>query len=293
MNRTSLWPDSSGAAIITVPSDGCARGGGVRPLQHDRRSSWGSPGWRARGALLGAAARSPTGSSRMSGDIDVAVVKERGQARRAPGTPALLVPATADRALLVRCSAPSPRSRWPSMLALPRHRLPVGVHRLPHGRHRPRLRHRPSARHHGRGSERPAVGLLLHSAAFTFTIGKLEDVLMFFLYFVTAAALAFLMSRLRTSQRMLKVREQRMTALYGFSQALSEQHDLAGIVRTSLERMSRTFEAECLLFLRDPAGALWAGGARHSRTSPWTTRSSAWPSGASPAEPPAVASRTR
>ncbi len=86
---------------------------------------------------------------------------------------------------------------------------------------------------------------------FTFVIGKLEDVLMIILYFVTAAALAFLMTRLRTNQRMLAVREKRVTLLYNFSQNLSHLHSIPEIVRTSIERISKYFEAECILFLRD------------------------------------------
>jgi len=86
---------------------------------------------------------------------------------------------------------------------------------------------------------------------FTFAISKLEDALMIILYFVTAAALAFLMTRLRTNQRMLAVRERRVTLLYNFSQNLSHLHSIPEIAQTSLERISKYFEAECILFLRD------------------------------------------
>ena len=63
---------------------------------------------------------------------------------------------------------------------------------------------------------------------FTFVITKLEDILMFFLYFVTAAALAFLMSRLRANQAMLAVRARRMSLLLDFSQALSHARHPGG-----------------------------------------------------------------
>lgn len=86
---------------------------------------------------------------------------------------------------------------------------------------------------------------------FTFAISKLEDALMIILYFVTAAAFAFLMTRLRTNQRMLAVRERRVTLLYNFSQSFSHLHSIPEIVRASLERISKYFEAECVLFLRD------------------------------------------
>jgi len=86
---------------------------------------------------------------------------------------------------------------------------------------------------------------------FTFAVSKLEDVLMIILYFVTAAAFAFLMTRLRTNQRMLAVRERRVTLLYNFSQSLSHLHSISEIAQTSIERISKYFDAECILFLRD------------------------------------------
>jgi len=91
---------------------------------------------------------------------------------------------------------------------------------------------------------------------YTFVITKLEDVLMLFLYFVTAAALGFLMTRLRNNQAMLGVRARRMGLLLDFSQSLSQQRELDGIVRAGLEYVSRYFEAEVIAFLAGSGGAL-------------------------------------
>src|SRR5271157_214742 len=91
---------------------------------------------------------------------------------------------------------------------------------------------------------------------FTFFITKLEDVLMFFLYFVTAAALAFLMSRLRANQRMLSVRARRMTLLLDLSQSLSRQTSFDGIVAAGLEYVSRYLDVEVIAFLPDSGGGL-------------------------------------
>jgi two-component system sensor histidine kinase KdpD len=91
---------------------------------------------------------------------------------------------------------------------------------------------------------------------FTFSISKLEDILMFFLFFVTAAALAFLMSRIRANQSMLSVRARRMSLLLDFSQALSAPHTLSDIVLTGLEYISRYVEADMIVFLRDDTGGL-------------------------------------
>ena len=91
---------------------------------------------------------------------------------------------------------------------------------------------------------------------FTFIITKLEDILMFFLYFVTAAALAVLMSRLRSNQTMLDVRARKMTLLVGFSQALSQCTSLDEIVRAGLEHVSRYLEGEAIILLRDETGSI-------------------------------------
>jgi two-component system sensor histidine kinase KdpD len=83
---------------------------------------------------------------------------------------------------------------------------------------------------------------------FTFYIRNLEDILMLFLYFITAAALAFLMTRIRLSQKLLSVRQRRLSLLFNLSQSLSFKQSLVEIARTGLEHISRYFEAEVLLF---------------------------------------------
>jgi two-component system sensor histidine kinase KdpD len=97
--------------------------------------------------------------------------------------------------------------------------------------------------------------LLFIPPRFVFTIGRLEDMLMFVLFLLTAAALGFLMSRLRSSQQLLSVREHRMSLLFSFSQALSVSTNLEKILQTALEHLSRHFEAPALVLLRDSARA--------------------------------------
>ena len=91
---------------------------------------------------------------------------------------------------------------------------------------------------------------------FRFTIGRMDDILMFVLFIITALVLGQLMARLRANQRMLSVRERRLSLLFAFSQALSVKQNLDEIVLTGLEYLERHFEAEALLFLKEPAGGL-------------------------------------
>jgi two-component system sensor histidine kinase KdpD len=91
---------------------------------------------------------------------------------------------------------------------------------------------------------------------FTFTIGRLEDVLMLVLYFVAAAAMAFLMSRLRSNERMLKERQRKMELLYAFSEELSTKRSVMEISRAGIGSISRYFEAETALYLYKDQGGL-------------------------------------
>jgi two-component system sensor histidine kinase KdpD len=100
--------------------------------------------------------------------------------------------------------------------------------------------------------------LLFIPPRFVFTIGRLEDMLMFALFLLTAAALGFLMSRLRSSQQLLSAREHRLSLLFSFSQALSVSTNLEKILQTALEHLGRHFEAPALVLLRDSAGGLEA-----------------------------------
>ena len=107
----------------------------------------------------------------------------------------------------------------------------------------------------------PAASALLWNYLFipprmTFTIGELEDVLMFGMYFVAASTTGYLTSRLKANERVLVMREEKMTLLYNFSQSLSEKQTIKGIVDTSLDYVSRYFHAWTVLFLRQESGIL-------------------------------------
>jgi two-component system sensor histidine kinase KdpD len=79
---------------------------------------------------------------------------------------------------------------------------------------------------------------------------------MFVMYFTAAAVIAFLMSKIRTHERLLSVREKRVSTLYNFSQALAKKQSLDEITATSLEHVSRYFEANTVIFLRNDSNDL-------------------------------------
>jgi len=243
-----------GAAMVTIPSDDVAlaviryaRSGGITEIVLGKSGMIGRAFLRRRTII--------ERIMRMSGDIDVAVVQEKGASprrqrirlssylrpERAPVVKMLLAIAAVTAVNLLALPIIGYRSvsivylMAVIALALFTSRLAVIVAAV--------------------------LSALLWNffflpPRFTFVITKLEDVLMFFLYFVTAAAMAFLMSRLRANQAMLAVRARRMGLLLDFSQSLSQQRALDGIVQAGLQYVSRYFEADVAAFLAEAGGGL-------------------------------------
>lgn len=80
--------------------------------------------------------------------------------------------------------------------------------------------------------------------SFTFRIGKIEDVLMFAMYFVIASVSGLLISRIRMQQLMLHQREKRTAALYNLTRNLSAAQSLDDVTESSIRQLNETFRAE-------------------------------------------------
>ncbi|HTZ52765.1 MAG TPA: sensor histidine kinase KdpD [Spirochaetia bacterium] len=243
-----------GAAMVTIPADDVAlaviryaRERGVSEIVVGKAGIVGRPFLRRRTLV--------ERIMKMSGDIDVAVVQEKGAAPRRPRL-RLSTYLRPERASLLKMVLVVAVVTGLGVLARPLigyrsvsivYLMAVIVLALFTSRLAVIL-----------GAVLSAIlwDFLFLPPLYTFVITKLEDVLMFFLYFVTAAALAFLMSRLRANQRMLGIRERRMSLLLDFSQSLSQRQALDGIVLAGLEYVSRYFEAEVIAFLAGPGGTL-------------------------------------
>lgn len=82
----------------------------------------------------------------------------------------------------------------------------------------------------------------------TFTIGDLEDGLMFFAYFLAAFVGGFLVARLKANERVLVQRERRLTLLYDFTKAISGSRGVTEIIRLSecffMERLDLSVRIE-------------------------------------------------
>jgi two-component system sensor histidine kinase KdpD len=84
---------------------------------------------------------------------------------------------------------------------------------------------------------------------FTFTIGKLEDRLMFATYFVVALVSGHLTARIRAQERNERMREDRATALFHLTQALSNARTLDEAVFAALRQADAHFGATSALLL--------------------------------------------
>lgn len=83
--------------------------------------------------------------------------------------------------------------------------------------------------------------------SFTFRINKVEDIAMFFLFFIVAIVNGVLTSRLRLQGSIIRLREQRTNALYNLSKELSASNSLNDVADVIVRNMKREFDAEVLL----------------------------------------------
>ncbi len=90
---------------------------------------------------------------------------------------------------------------------------------------------------------------------FTFYIGKFEDGLMFFTYFVVAFFSGQLTARVRAQERNERMREDRATALFHLTQALSAARTLDDAVFAALRQADAHFGAQTALLLDDGNGS--------------------------------------
>jgi len=90
----------------------------------------------------------------------------------------------------------------------------------------------------------------------TFYIGKVEDAMMFAMYFIVAVAMGHLISRLGARERMDRRREERAAAIYMLTLELGDASTWKEIERAVLNNVERSFKAKAALMLPDATGRL-------------------------------------
>jgi two-component system, OmpR family, sensor histidine kinase KdpD len=90
----------------------------------------------------------------------------------------------------------------------------------------------------------------------TFSIGSLEDAMMFVTFFLVAFVGGFLTSRLKEKEAALSLREKRMALLYGFSRILSKVRGLGQIGKTGSAYVADQLGVRIYIYLKDETGTL-------------------------------------
>ncbi len=87
---------------------------------------------------------------------------------------------------------------------------------------------------------------------FTFYIARIEDLMLFAMFFVVALAMGHLTSGLRNIQFLQQQRERRTVALYELVREAGLAHDLDAGLRAALSLVERIFQVPAALLLRKP-----------------------------------------
>jgi two-component system, OmpR family, sensor histidine kinase KdpD len=90
---------------------------------------------------------------------------------------------------------------------------------------------------------------------YTFAISKIEDILMLLLYFLFALTSGWMTNRLKTNERMLIVREQRMSLLNELASVLETSGNPEDALRSGMEYITRAFREEAIAFLKKEDGS--------------------------------------
>ena len=90
----------------------------------------------------------------------------------------------------------------------------------------------------------------------TFFIHRLEDLLMFVMYFIVAIITSNLTSRLHSKEAVLRKRENFISGLYEISKNLSNASSIPGIVDSVVKLTDDFFSLESTVFLTDESGSL-------------------------------------
>jgi two-component system sensor histidine kinase KdpD len=91
---------------------------------------------------------------------------------------------------------------------------------------------------------------------FTFRINKIHDALMFGMYFVIAIILGSLTSRLRSKERALRMREERITNMYEFSKTLGNAFGIDEVVGVAVKYIEKYLGSNVAITLSENSTAL-------------------------------------
>jgi len=89
---------------------------------------------------------------------------------------------------------------------------------------------------------------------YTFHIAKIEDYLMFIMYFIVALVTGVLSARIRLKGKIAIQREERTNALFNLLKELSAAPGFDEVAEITIRNIEQTFDVETILFLADKEG---------------------------------------
>lgn len=86
---------------------------------------------------------------------------------------------------------------------------------------------------------------------FTFNISQIQDVILFFLYFITAIFAGNLTARLRVQEKLARYTADRTLALYTLAHETATAVNMNDVLRTAVDQMQRIFQVDVAVILLD------------------------------------------
>ena len=99
-----------------------------------------------------------------------------------------------------------------------------------------------------------AWDFLFITPIYTFSIGRIEDVLMLLVFFIVATVSGTLSARVRERERAVRQREMRSSALFALTKDLSSAHSQDEVIQATSANIKKFFNADVVVFLGDADG---------------------------------------
>ena len=93
---------------------------------------------------------------------------------------------------------------------------------------------------------------------FTFSIGRVEDVMMLGVYFIVALVTGVLTARVRAREKAVRQREERTAALFSLTNNLSSAHSQEEVIQAAVSNIKKYFDADVAMILGEADGEISA-----------------------------------
>ena len=93
---------------------------------------------------------------------------------------------------------------------------------------------------------------------YTFSVGRLEDMMMLGIYFIVAIVTGVLSARSRAREKAIRQREEKTSALFALAKDLSSAHSQDEVIKAAASNIGKHFDADVAVFLGEADGDISA-----------------------------------